>query len=199
MDEPTLISASEYARRRKARGLAGGSPAAVSKAIREGRITVAPNGGIDPDLADKQWAENTRIRMDYHSPSAIMESKHGELMPPSEDMPPALTREDPRGSDFWQAATREKRANATLRELEVEREKGSLVDRAGVERAAYTSARTLRDRFILGFFAKYAARLAVINDPWEMEQAGRQFMIDEFTAISRTHIPDMEATVHEAA
>ena len=42
-----------YARRR------GVSHTAVRKALATGRITTAPDGGIDPDVADRQWTDST--------------------------------------------------------------------------------------------------------------------------------------------
>ena len=47
------ISQREYARQRGVRH------SAVQRAISEGRITTLPDGKIDPELADRQWAENT--------------------------------------------------------------------------------------------------------------------------------------------
>ncbi|BCM83580.1 hypothetical protein [Methylobacterium indicum] len=55
------VSIREYARQRKARGLVGGSDAAVRKAIRDGRLHGAVNGDgtIDVAKADSLWLGNT--------------------------------------------------------------------------------------------------------------------------------------------
>lgn len=59
-----LLSHAEYARSRKARGLSGGTQQAVSKAVAQGRITgFGPDKLIDQQLADQQWARNTRARV----------------------------------------------------------------------------------------------------------------------------------------
>lgn len=42
----------------KLRGVTHG---AVQKAIDSGRITALPDGSIDPDIANKEWEENTNI------------------------------------------------------------------------------------------------------------------------------------------
>jgi hypothetical protein len=47
------VSQREYARRRGVRH------SAVQRAISEGRITTLPDGRIDPDVANRQWQENT--------------------------------------------------------------------------------------------------------------------------------------------
>lgn len=51
-----------YARLRKVRGLSGTTLRAVQKAIQDERIreAVGEDGLIDPELADRLWAERTR-------------------------------------------------------------------------------------------------------------------------------------------
>ncbi len=53
------MSIRAYARSRRARGLSGGSDAAVRKAIRMGRITRSPDGTMDEARADREWAART--------------------------------------------------------------------------------------------------------------------------------------------
>ncbi len=53
---PKLLTQAGYARHR------GVSRPAVARAVREGRITLAPGGLIDPVAADAQWDANTRPR-----------------------------------------------------------------------------------------------------------------------------------------
>jgi hypothetical protein len=55
----TPISVRAYARRRKAAGLPGGSLAAVQQAIGAGRISLRPDGLIDPAAADHAWTLHT--------------------------------------------------------------------------------------------------------------------------------------------
>ncbi len=55
-----LMGLREYARHRKAKGLPGGSGAAVSKALGDGRIKRGGDGRIDSDQADLAWSQNTR-------------------------------------------------------------------------------------------------------------------------------------------
>ena len=55
-----LMGLREYARYRRAKGLPGGSAAAVTKAISSGRINRTSDGRIDSELADRSWKLNTR-------------------------------------------------------------------------------------------------------------------------------------------
>jgi hypothetical protein len=67
MDKPIsvdgLVTQAAYARLRRARGLPGGTGAAVCFAVQEGRISLT-NGLVDPSAADAQWKRNTRERLD---------------------------------------------------------------------------------------------------------------------------------------
>jgi hypothetical protein len=59
-----LMSERQYAEHRKARGLPGGTQAAVNKAVSAGRIAKVIDAAskrlmIDPAIADAQWASNT--------------------------------------------------------------------------------------------------------------------------------------------
>lgn len=56
MAKVNLLSQKEYAQHR------GCSPAAVCKAVKEGRISADRDGKIDPAVADIQWGLNTRAR-----------------------------------------------------------------------------------------------------------------------------------------
>lgn len=63
-DKPLSLRA--YARSRRARGLAGGSLAAVQKAIVSGRIQVVEKGLINPAEADQQWLAQSGPRLIGH-------------------------------------------------------------------------------------------------------------------------------------
>ena len=57
------ITRAEYARRR------GVSAPAVTKAVKTGRISVGADGLLDPEVADREWAENTGKRADVPTPA----------------------------------------------------------------------------------------------------------------------------------
>lgn len=54
------LSIRAYAAHRKRLGLRGATPAAVQKALNDGRITKGPDGKIHPVDADRDWETNTR-------------------------------------------------------------------------------------------------------------------------------------------
>src|SRR5258707_1242499 len=60
----TGVSLRAYARMR------GCSLTAVQKAISSKRITTLPDGTIEPERADKEWAKNTFAGQTIHKPSA---------------------------------------------------------------------------------------------------------------------------------
>src|SRR3990167_1875103 len=61
--DPHLLTQAEYARSRKARGLSGGSREAVRRAFdAKGISAFGPDKLVDPELADRQWEKNTRVR-----------------------------------------------------------------------------------------------------------------------------------------
>lgn len=63
------LSIRAYARHR------GVSHVAVKKAIDTGRITPLPDGTIDPDTADAQWAQNTLQPRKAAAPEKVSPSK----------------------------------------------------------------------------------------------------------------------------
>ena len=65
---------------------------------------------------------------------------------------------------------REEAAKARISRMQAE---GLLVEKADVERAAYTEARTLRDR-LMGLPTKIAPLLAPVSDPFELERMLRE-------------------------
>ena len=101
-----LLTLRGYARSRKARGLPGGSPAAVKKAIDSGRIGRTPDGRIDADLADVAWRRNTveRCQVGGSHSTADPGIDHGERREGGPPPPPAEeATEVHRGAAGWLA------------------------------------------------------------------------------------------------
>ncbi|MGL5002309.1 MAG: hypothetical protein ACRDAM_05165 [Casimicrobium sp.] len=129
-----LITQKEYAKRR------GGSPQAVSKAVKEGRILLI-NRRIDPEVADVQWASNSQPRANSGGPgSSLGTALFGGAS--SGDLKPDASSET---SDYWQSRARREQAEADLAQMKAEEARGTLINRAGVDRAIAIGIRALRD------------------------------------------------------
>ena len=110
---------SEYARHR------GCVPSAVTKALREGRISAVLINGremIDFAAADAAWATSTRARIDAHPP------------PPRGPTPAADPEQTAARDDLRAARLRRERAAASLVEHRLGVERGTLIERAAVQR-----------------------------------------------------------------
>lgn len=133
----------------------GVSHTAVAKAIKAGRISVEPDGTIDPVKADAQWEKNT-------SPSQKMTSAARKSTPKAETSPvstsqvskaPVSTRESQAPPETRAAAPdyqtsraiREAYA-ARLAKLEFEERTGKLLNADEVKVKYFNLARLLRDR-----------------------------------------------------
>lgn len=143
-----LMTMSEYARHRHC------DEKAVRKAINENRITVVMVGTrkmIDPEVADIQWAKNTRARAD--SGRAVPSSSTGQgasglfgsqaATGPENASAAAAPSAEPGYADF---RARTEKANAERAERENAREAGRLVDADEILRGIFDSFRALRDK-----------------------------------------------------
>jgi hypothetical protein len=144
-----LVSIREYARRR------GVSDTAVHKAIESGRITTV-SGKIDPEAADKQWAENTNPA--YHPSRA-----------------PQSSGNDAKHSYQSSRAMREA-YEAALKKLEYEERSGKLISAAQVEVEAFNAARIARD-ILLTIPHRVAPQIIGKSDISEIEKILRKEII----------------------
>jgi hypothetical protein len=131
-----LLTQSEYARSRKARGLSGGTKQAVKKAVDESRISAfGPDKLIDADLADRQWAKNTRPRAANDAlpvgdltPGADLVDQAAAPASPGPDAEPAAPSSSLAADPGYQESrAREAAADARLKELRLAEEEGQLV------------------------------------------------------------------------
>jgi len=106
------MNLSQYARHRKARGLPGQTRQAVKRAVESGRIDLEPDGTIDPDKADRAWAERTKG-------SSFSIPKRAKAA----------------ATSFQRAKADLERAKAELAQLEVAKARGQLLEREAVEQA----------------------------------------------------------------
>jgi hypothetical protein len=127
-----MMSLRAYSRHR------GCALSAVQKAINTGRISVQPDGKIDPAQADIQWARNTQ--------------RHA---PPVTQVPPVTQRgqEDDDGASFGGSQYNKARAvrehyQARLTKIDYEERVAKLVPKNEVEVAAYNTFRQFRDHML---------------------------------------------------
>jgi hypothetical protein len=149
------LTQAQYARSRKERRLPGGSREAVRKAVDEERISVDAAGLIDPEVADIQWAKNTRARV---SPQAVgvtdaaadLVSQAAGTAPAPSPTPtpaPSTSPSPPAQSESGYTAARARRemADAERAEIEVKKARGEYVLAEDVARAGFEIGRDLRD------------------------------------------------------
>ncbi len=130
-----LLNVAEYARHRQC------DEKAVRKALEEGRITRAGTGRrcIDPEVADIQWAKNTRARAD----SARQASSAVPGVPGKPSTPPEPPETPPGG--YNDHRTRREAAEAERAELETAKAAKRLLDRDQCERTVFEVFRVMRD------------------------------------------------------
>jgi hypothetical protein len=125
-----LITPSQYAK------LRGVSPAAVTKAMKAERITTVEHNGkrmIDPEVADIQWAKNTRPRVGDLQQSAPVAELDRPLSPPEAEV-----------HDIKRARAKREHHEANLAEMRERKESGQLVELSRVKKAAVDAGALLR-------------------------------------------------------
>lgn len=144
------IKASEYATHR------GVSKAAVSKAIKLGRITLLDDGTIDPDLADKQWAGsvsrvNTPKKQAKEVNAIQSESHDDEISDVSVDdvTPEAIAgMVIPDGLPLTDIKAIHETIKARQSYLNLMKERGELTDLAIVNKRLFELSREMRDSWL---------------------------------------------------
>lgn len=146
-----LISFSAYARHRRC------DEKAVRKAVSELRITAIEREGrkwIDPDVADIQWARNTRPRM---NPGSILPDSAAPAQTPDRIAPGAMSTHDaapvtppsgaaPPPDAYSTHKAREAAASADMAEMRAAAMSSLLLKRDDIERGVFEVFRSLRDQ-----------------------------------------------------
>lgn len=142
------LSIRAYARHR------GVSHVAVKKAIDTGRITALPDGTIDPDAADAQWAQNTLQPRRAVAQEQVSSSKARRVPATADAMPPRNAPEpgtpplSAGGTSLLQARTVNEVLKAQLNKVELAHRKKELVDRAQAVAHVFKLARIERDAWL---------------------------------------------------
>ena len=132
------LSIRAYARHR------GVSHVAVKKAIDTGRITALPDGTLDPETADAQWAQNTLQPRRAPAPEQASSPKPRRT-PATADATPPLSAG---GTSLLQARTVNEVLKAQLNKVELAHRKKELVDRAQAVAHVFKLARIERDAWL---------------------------------------------------
>lgn len=188
MAKVQLMGLREYARHR------GCAVSAVAKAISERRISVILDDKgrkcIDPEVADIQWAKNTRARADSARPGAGSAPGEGEGGADASETPTAPES----GSDAaGKSAYTDYRAQTELETLRQKRRENMtaekmLADVVQLRRAVFDGFRLLRDR-AMAVPQRAAPRCIGLSDSRDIER-----VIDEE---QRRAFADWEQQMHE--
>lgn len=173
--------------------LRGCAPSAVTKAVKEGRITLVLVNGkkmVDVALADRQWAQNTRARGDSHSamPQHIPDvRKMVDAQAPDHpehllDMvPPPLPAESDEAMTYDVARRRREAAEARIAEMKQAEMEGVLIRVDSVRSSMATKISGARDA-LLQIPSRLAPVLAAEPDLLKvtslLEDALRQALAD---------------------
>ena len=136
------LSIRAYARHR------GVSHVAVKKAIDSGRITPEPDGTIEPNRADLEWARNTvsaRKAAPINATPAAVETPRARPQETPEPVAPALSAG---GASLLQARTVNEVVKAQTNKVRLAQLKGELVDRAQAIAHVFKLARAEREAWI---------------------------------------------------
>ena len=152
-----------YARHR------GVSHTAVRKALAAGRITTGPGGGIDPVLADQEWATSTNLSKPRNSVTGVPKKRRAPDAPSDALGVPGLEEGlaplsgeggAPRLVSSYAASRAAREAYlARLAKLDFEQRSGKLIDADEVRAQIFGLGRRLRDA-LLGLPDRLAPVLA---------------------------------------
>lgn len=158
------MTLNKYARHR------GISTTAVRKAIREGRITAKKKKRgrgyeymIDPDVVDRQWAENTDESKPLNSVSRDPQHRTNP------DNPKVPIGDQQIGASYAKARAAREGYQARLVKLEYEEKSGKLVNADEVKVANFNAARIARDT-LMNIPDRLAPVLAGKNDSNEIHK-----------------------------
>ena len=153
------VSLREYARHRRV------SHAAVQKALRQGRIETTPDGRIDVEQADRDWARNT-------GPAAPARKALANPGMPS-------------GPSFAQSRAVRELYLARLSKLDFEERSGQLVRLAEVEHTVAVVCQTVRDH-LLALPDRIAGSLAAETDATQVRGMLRREIWEALRELARS-------------
>lgn len=172
------ISIRAYARHR------GVSHVAVKKAIDTGRITPLSDGTIDPETADREWAQNTTTpRSKTTTESAVKSPKPEPTVMRTQEPAEPFTGTPSTSTSLVQARTANEVVKAQTNKIRLAQLKGELVDRSQAVAHVFKLARAERDAWLnwpARVSSQMAAELGVDSHLMHvtLEKAVREQLID---------------------
>lgn len=152
----------------------GVSDTAVRKAIKQHRISVLRNGKIDPEVADREWENNSNPAYQYTA-----EEKQNA---PQEESPTETSSRDI-GVSFQQSRAIREAYEARLKKLDYDQKSGKLIPISEVQVEAFNAARLVRDR-ILNVPDKVIPLIAGKTDIFEMKDILKKELIKSLEVLS---------------
>lgn len=146
------LTQTEFARR------AGCTQSTVSNALRAGRLTLLPEGGIDPKLLKTRWRAKPEVSAKAAADSASPARKAGRPKAKAADAKAAKANAA-RAASFAAASLQKEQSLAALRRLEYEQRAGVLITIETSRRVLFEQARGARDHW-LNWPARVAPMLA---------------------------------------
>lgn len=128
----------------------GISQPAVSKAVKVGRITLLPDGTIDPEIADKQWAGSVSIVKSTKASSVPKKIEAVAAEVEYADITPEAIAEMviPDGLMLTEIKAIHETIKARQSYLNLMKERGELTDLAIVNKRLFEISRELRDSWL---------------------------------------------------
>lgn len=143
------LSVTGYAKHR------GVSQPAVSKAVKQGRITLLEDGSIDPKLADKQWSDSvSRVNLKSNAKKFVKTKKIDYVVDALEADAKVVAAESldyediPDSLTLTEAKTRHEIIKARKSQMDLIRERGELTDVSLVNKHLFTVSREIRDSWL---------------------------------------------------
>jgi len=148
------ISIRAYARHR------GVSHVAVKKAIDTGRISPLSDGTIDPETADREWAQNTTTpRSKAATENAVKSPKPSPAVMRTQEPAEPFVGTPSTSTSLVQARTANEVVKAQTNKIRLAQLKGELVDRSQAVAHVFKLARAERDAW-LNWPARVSSQMA---------------------------------------
>jgi len=155
----------------------GMSEAAVRKAIKTGRINLDQNNKINPEVADRQWSENT-------DPSKQRNISNNDNILTANN---TSNQETVNSNLTYQKSRAVKETyEAKLRKLEYDIKSGKFIEAAKVKISAFNAARMVRDK-LLNIPNQAAPMIINKSDIFEIKQILKNHITKALEELSGGH------------